>query len=63
MAELKAELEKMCEEREYHSTQKLALERENDLLREQLKKYITILQSKHQESPSTDMLSSSSSGE
>ena len=51
--ELEKHLQEMDDEREAHSMQKLALERENDLLREQLKKYVSIVQAQRQESPPT----------
>lgn len=52
-------------EREAHSSQKQALERENDLLHEQLKKYVSIVQAQRRESPSasnSDSFTSSTSG-
>lgn len=49
----------MEEMRTAHSGQKLSLERENDLLREQLKKYVSFVQSQHKEIGSN----SSSSGQ
>lgn len=48
--------------REAHSSQKQALEKENDLLREQLKKYVSIVQARRRESPSADSFTSSTSG-
>lgn len=51
--------------RKAHSSQKLALERENDLLREQLKKYVSMVQVQRKETPSisnSDSLTSSTSG-
>ena len=41
---LEQELQTVDDEREAHSNQKLGLERENDLLREQLKKYVSMVQ-------------------
>ena len=55
-AELLSELEKCQSEmkvsKESHSNQLQALERENDMLREQLKKYVVIVQAQRRESSS-----------
>lgn len=47
--EVEKNVEAIDEEREAHSSQKLALERENDLLREQLKKYVGIVQAQRRD--------------
>lgn len=53
---LHKELEKSRQEiagaREAHASQRLVLERENDLLRDQLKKYVGMVQAQHKELPS-----------
>ena len=49
--ELKECKQELCGMREAHSGQRVALERENDLLREQLKKYIGIVQAQRRETP------------
>lgn len=56
--ELEKNLQAMDDEREAHSNQMLGLERENDLLREQLKKYVSIVQAQRRDSPSVDPPSS-----
>lgn len=55
--------QEMEEMREAHSNQKLALERENDLLREQLKKYVGMVQAQRKETSSSasDSITSSNS--
>lgn len=50
--ELEKNMQAMDDEREAHSNQKLGLERENDLLREQLKKYVSIVKAQRRSSPS-----------
>lgn len=45
--ELERHVQELCEERDAHASQKMALERENDLLRDQLKKHLSMLQTKH----------------
>lgn len=45
--ELERHVQELCEERDAHVSQKMALERENDLLRDQLKKHLSMLQTKH----------------
>ena len=46
---LEASREEIEATRDAHSSQKLALERENDLLREQLKKYVSMVQAQRRE--------------
>lgn len=69
VSEQQKALEKLDQEiagmREAHSGQRLALERENDLLREQLKKYVNMVQAQRKENSlsASDSISSSNSGE
>jgi hypothetical protein len=49
--ELERSMQVVEDEREVHSNQRLGLERENDLLREQLKKYVSIVQAQRRDSP------------
>lgn len=51
---LEQELDKNMQDLDVHSGRKLALEGENDLLREQLKKYVNIVQAQRRDSPSVD---------
>ena len=50
--ELNSSRQELDSEKELQSSHKLALERENDLLREQLKKYVSIVQSQRSSSTS-----------
>ncbi len=50
--ELNRSKKELASEKEVQSSNKVALERENDLLREQLKKYVSIVQSQRKESSS-----------
>lgn len=62
--ELEASRQETSDIREAHAGQKQALERENDLLREQLKKYVGMVQAQRKETQvrNSDSLTSGTSG-